>query len=830
MDTDNVLDKFKCKSDNIISKRKIILAWIKGVLALKQNTSNDIEFSPENFLEPFHNGVVLCNLMNVINNNCITKIKSEEGVFASIENLNLFVNGNRDLSGSSLNSQSPTHIKDSSSISMLKSTPIYEENVFSPTLESPNDMKQKYNSKIEIIENNQSKLFSLINEINKKLDKIEVISNCQTNRIEKLAANALNGLDIMNQQLEAIQLRLEKSPAVPLSTLRGNSLNNINTNGLQMSSSTSCITAPPEYRKQSLFFGSQKGNQSLPSLQNKLKFGHWSHNDNPLPKSNLNPQSQSQLSMTPLSASESFSSAPQLQYSTLPENIIQMNLSRQENMRLSVIYELFATESDYCRDLNVIINCLMDNISKSQLLTEKEFNGLFSNVKDLIVVNQEFNDNLTALKEADPVIPEIGNEFLKIAEKLKTYKEYCSNYPLALSLLRELNQKPEIKALLTIKPVQRICKYPLMIRELIKYTSKESKDYPVLENSLTVIENVIAYVNEGTKALEEKERLSGLQARIELSEFPDIQLKLADKHMIKEGNIQRLINSKPKDRHMFLFNDCILICKDWTASYKYKYQLEEFLPIDSIILKNEIKEKLPKGHTNVFQLIPKDTRSKAEKLQGGDLNKQPITLSLLTELQKKEWTQSIWDAITESKKAHREAETANTDDDIDLDIEEEIKISIKKKEEFPSLVEFNGVKWKKAVAATGQNYYFNTVTFDSIWKLPNEYYIIDSETGEKYLHNETEIEEARRTEMEDDDDDDSNVEDEYYNSENVEGYPDWKMVKMDNNIKYYFNINTKESQWEHPGSSTDNDNSNNTNDKTSIQQLQNILVNVSPTQ
>jgi len=30
----------------------------------------------------------------------------------------------------------------------------------------------------------------------------------------------------------------------------------------------------------------------------------------------------------------------------------------------------------------------MDSISKSQLLSESEFNGLFSNVKDLIVVNQ----------------------------------------------------------------------------------------------------------------------------------------------------------------------------------------------------------------------------------------------------------------------------------------------------------------------------------------------------------------------------------------------------------------------------------------------------------
>jgi len=63
---------------------------------------------------------------------------------------------------------------------------------------------------------------------------------------------------------------------------------------------------------------------------------------------------------------------------------------------------------------------------------------------------KEFNNNLTALKEADPVVPEIGNVFLKIAEKLKVYKEYCSNYPLALSLLRELTQKPDVKNLLTV--------------------------------------------------------------------------------------------------------------------------------------------------------------------------------------------------------------------------------------------------------------------------------------------------------------------------------------------------------------------------------------------
>jgi len=53
------------------------------------------------------------------------------------------------------------------------------------------------------------------------------------------------------------------------------------------------------------------------------------------------------------------------------------------------------------------------------------------------------------------------------------------------------------------------------------------------------------------------------------------------------------------------------------------------------------------------------------------------------------------------------------------------------------------------------------------------------------------------------------------------------MVKLENNIIYYFNKNTKDTQWEHPGSNSEN---NNTTDKKTVQQLQNILVNVSPAQ
>jgi len=67
----------------------------------------------------------------------------------------------RNTSESSLTS--PNHMRDFSQ-NVIKSTPIFEESE-----SAPNEFTQKMCSKIEMLESNQSKLYSLINEINKKL-------------------------------------------------------------------------------------------------------------------------------------------------------------------------------------------------------------------------------------------------------------------------------------------------------------------------------------------------------------------------------------------------------------------------------------------------------------------------------------------------------------------------------------------------------------------------------------------------------------------------------------------------------------------------------------
>jgi hypothetical protein len=64
-----------------------------------------------------------------------------------------------------------------------------------------------------------------------------------------------------------------------------------------------------------------------------------------------------------------------------------------------------------------------------------------------------------------------------------------------------------------LKPVQRICKYPLLLREVIKYTEEGHVDSENLVKALFKIETVVTIVNEGARQAEGVHKMLELQNR-----------------------------------------------------------------------------------------------------------------------------------------------------------------------------------------------------------------------------------------------------------------------------------------------------------------------------
>ncbi|CAG01698.1 unnamed protein product [Tetraodon nigroviridis] len=66
-----------------------------------------------------------------------------------------------------------------------------------------------------------------------------------------------------------------------------------------------------------------------------------------------------------------------------------------------------------------------------------------------------------------------------------------------------------------LTPIQRICKYPLLLKELLKRTPKKHADYPAVEEALQAMKAVCSNINETKRQMEKLEDLEQLQSHIE---------------------------------------------------------------------------------------------------------------------------------------------------------------------------------------------------------------------------------------------------------------------------------------------------------------------------
>uniref|UniRef100_A0A8D2QSD2 Phosphatidylinositol-3,4,5-trisphosphate dependent Rac exchange factor 1 n=1 Tax=Zosterops lateralis melanops TaxID=1220523 RepID=A0A8D2QSD2_ZOSLA len=207
-------------------------------------------------------------------------------------------------------------------------------------------------------------------------------------------------------------------------------------------------------------------------------------------------------------------------------------------------------------------------------ITEENVKILFSNIEDILGVHKEFLAALEFCLQPEPQSQhELGNVFLKFKDKFFVYEEYCSNHEKALRLLMELNKIPTVRTFLLgcmllggrkttdiplegylLTPIQRICKYPLLLKELAKRTPSKHPDHPAVQNALQAMKTVCTNINETKRQMEKLEALEQLQSHIEGwegSNLTDICTQL-----LLQGTLLKI-----SERMFFLFDNLLVYCK-----------------------------------------------------------------------------------------------------------------------------------------------------------------------------------------------------------------------------------------------------------------------------
>uniref|UniRef100_A0A8C9CTE3 MCF.2 cell line derived transforming sequence like n=1 Tax=Phocoena sinus TaxID=42100 RepID=A0A8C9CTE3_PHOSS len=264
-------------------------------------------------------------------------------------------------------------------------------------------------------------------------------------------------------------------------------------------------------------------------------------------------------------------------------------------LRRHVMNELLDTERVYVEELLCILEgyaAEMDN----PLMTHLISTGL-QNKKDVLFGNMEeiyHFHNRIFLRELENYIdcPElVGRCFLERMEQFQVYEKYCQNKPRSESLWRQcsdcpffqecqkkLDHKLSLDSYL-LKPVQRITKYQLLLKEMLKY-SKSCEGAEDLQEALSSILGILKAVNDSMHLI----AITGYEGN--LSDLGKLLMQgsfsVWTDHKKGHAKVKDLARFKPMQRHLFLHEKAVLFCKkreengegyEKAPSYSFKQSL-----------------------------------------------------------------------------------------------------------------------------------------------------------------------------------------------------------------------------------------------------------------
>lgn len=251
----------------------------------------------------------------------------------------------------------------------------------------------------------------------------------------------------------------------------------------------------------------------------------------------------------------------------------------QQQMRTNVIQEIMNTERVYIKHLKDICEGYIRQCRKhTGMFTVAQLATIFGNIEDIYKFQRKFLKDLEKqYNKEEPHLSEIGSCFLEHQEGFAIYSEYCNNHPGACVELSNLMKHSKYRHFFEacrllqqmidialdgflLTPVQKICKYPLQLAELLKYTTQEHGDYNNIKAAYEAMKNVACLINERKRKLESIDKIARWQVSIVGWEGLDILDRSSE--LIHSGELTKITRQgKSQQRIFFLFDHQLVSCK-----------------------------------------------------------------------------------------------------------------------------------------------------------------------------------------------------------------------------------------------------------------------------
>ncbi|KAF5349732.1 hypothetical protein D9756_008898 [Leucocoprinus leucothites] len=295
-------------------------------------------------------------------------------------------------------------------------------------------------------------------------------------------------------------------------------------------------------------------------------------------------------------------------WASLVDRTALEGIPASERKRQEAIFELINTEVAYVRDLQLIVEVFYS--SMLELLSRKEITVIFANIEDILLTNTAFVSSLEERqKECRLYIDRIGDILLKHIPSMSVYLEYCVNQSIAIKVLKSLRDaKPELASHLQrlrdsepsvrnldlssylLAPMQRITRYPLLIKQILQYT-EAGEEHQAIKSSQGIAERLLDHINETIREQEGRAKLKKISENLWIGQGR-LDLTAPTRHMgnrklLKEGP---LIKTKSGRKiYAFLCSD-ILVMTDEAMKTLYR-MVSSFVDIHDPRLTFKLKSR-----------------------------------------------------------------------------------------------------------------------------------------------------------------------------------------------------------------------------------------------
>jgi hypothetical protein len=177
--------------------------------------------------------------------------------------------------------------------------------------------------------------------------------------------------------------------------------------------------------------------------------------------------------------------------------------------RSKIALEIYTSELTYLNKMKMLNDKYLEPLRVLSVISHEDYGPIFSHIQPLLSLSESLTVQLKSRMEGwDERLTHVGDVFVLMGAHFKLFMTYAVHHTIGRHVLMKISkqekfqkwlEKTEIECQRTLdslllEPIQRVPRYELLLKDLLKHTPEDHVDYYAVNDALVLVQKVTLYV------------------------------------------------------------------------------------------------------------------------------------------------------------------------------------------------------------------------------------------------------------------------------------------------------------------------------------------------